>query len=892
MNVSQWNHIEAIVDDALDVAEKDLESFIRDRCNNDGECIRQVQQFLDSVKKADTFFSKKTRLKDKITDFAANDVSTSRGNQERKNLVGKTFGAYTLVRQIGEGGMGAVYLAKRSDGQFEHTVAIKLISQRTDQPDIYSRFLRERQILAGLSHDNIARLYDGGVSENDIPYLVMEYVNGTPIDDYSNRRKLSLTERLKLFKQVCYAVKYAHKNLVIHRDVKPENILITDMGSVKIMDFGIAKLIPRDPPAKAANSVTSPSRYITFSNASPEQISGDAVTTSSDIYALGILLYRLLAGVHPMPLYKKSSPDISRLIKSFVPPKASEKLETLSNETRGTIAGNRSTSPKKLCSKLRGDLDAIIHKCLQKNPENRYQTVEDLLADLGRYKNNYPVRARERTKIYYLKKFVARNNKTLAAAALFLLFSIVSVSFYTYQVQQQRDLAQIEADKAKQVTGFVMDLFRGSDPNLNRGDNISARDLLNRGIERTNYLSSQPEIQASMLIVLGQILIQLGEYDEAEDLITKAMNLHDTHLGENHLETIKSYEVYGTLLSARGNFFEAEDVLEDALDRRAAQTGEDQAALSEANTELGYVYRRLGKHEKAENLYRRLIPIYETTLGPDDPLTLLSISSLGATLHGRGNLDEAETLYQEVLNKRVQLFDTKHPKVAMSLNNLGALFLNKGKYDEAEDLLSRSLQMRIALFGETHPKVALTMNNLGILKRNRGDFESASEYFTKALNINKSLFGSDALQTAINMFSMAELYIIKGETEKALDFYKQSHNIFSDQLPDGNSFTARAAMGIGEALIVKNPQKAEKFLSSGFNVVQTLHAENSVEYGLALAQYGKFYLKNNATTKGVRTLVEAHKILSAIEGDTAVRPAAISDLLTDETGKKMTSGNR
>lgn len=878
MTTDDWNKIEAIVDEAMDLPDKEQDAFIKQKCSNKPALIKYVHTFLASVAKADQYFSSSTLLKDKLEEEA---VSNEILSKNYSNLIGNEIGAYTLTSLLGEGGMGAVFLGERTDGQFEHSVAIKIILSGLNKSDIYDHFIRERQILAGLNHENIARLYDGGVTDTNIPYLIMEYVDGTPIDRYCDRHRLSVHERIELFKSVCNAAKYAHKNLVIHRDLKPENILITDSGSVKVMDFGIAKLI--DGSKSEDSTENQHSRYVSYSNASPEQVNGDSATTASDIYALGVLLFKLLAGVHPLPLKGKSGTEVINLILNHDPKPLAQIFNDLPADEKHTILSNRSTLASKAADLLNDDLDAIVQKCLKKSPDDRYQTVDDLLQDLNRYKSNYPVRAHDKNSFYVAKKFTARNKGPITVAAAFVIVLLLSALFYTYEIQKERDIAQMEATKATQVTEFVLNLFKGSDPTQTGGSDISARDLLNRGIERTEYLSNLPEIQANMFEVLGRILTQLGNYDEATNLLQQSIDLRTEIYGDEHLETISSYEQMGTLLSAKGDLFKAQAMLANALNTRQEIQGVRQAAMSEANAELAYVYRRLGKNEQAEQIYRTLIAIYEEELGPNDPLTLTSLSSLGVTLHTSGNYTEAEKIYRDVLEKRLNLYNTAHPDIAMSYNNLGSLLLNLGRFDESEEMLNKSLSMRRTQFGESHPKVALTINNLGILKRNTGQFNEAISLMKKSISINREVLGKDELQTATNLFSLAELYLMTEQYALALSHYEKSHQIFTEQLPEGSSFIVRSLIGMGEANLYRQNADLptiEQQIISGFNRVKEIHPQNSIEFGLASAAVGKMYLESNRTEVGMMHLEQAHNIISAIEGDASVRAAAIESLMT------------
>ncbi|WP_340105687.1 serine/threonine-protein kinase [Rhodohalobacter sp. 8-1] len=882
MTTEEWNKIEAIVDEALDIPEKERHAFIKQRCINRPMLIQHVYSFLASVAKADQFFSSSKLLKDKLEDEIASDDLFSENYAE---LIGNKIGSYTLTSLLGEGGMGAVFLGERTDGQFKHSVAIKIIQSGLNKSEIYDHFIRERQILAGLNHENIARLYDGGVTDTNIPYLIMEYVHGTPIDEYCDQHRLSAAERIELFKSVCNAAKYAHKNLVIHRDLKPENILITDNGTVKVMDFGIAKLIDGSNIDEPAADKSEQSRFVSYSNASPEQIQGFSATTASDIYALGVLFYKLLAGVHPLPLKEKPLKIVVNIIQNEVPKSLAERFKELPTDTRARILAARSTTASKTANLLNYDLDAIVQKCLQKSPDDRYQTVEDLVQDLIRYENNFPVKSRDNGAFSITKKFTARNKGFISAAATFLIAALISALFYTHDIQRQRDIAQMEANKATQVTSFVLNLFQGAAPNQAAGGDISARDLLDRGIERTKYLSNQPEIQANMFEVLGRILTQLGEYDEATNLLQQSIALRIQLFGDDNLETISSYEQMGILLSAKGDLFIAQSMLENALSKRNTIQGERQAAMSEANAELAYIYRRLGKYEEAEDIYRSLITIYGEELGQDDPLTLSSLSSLGVTMHTSGNLAEAEKIYRDVLDKRLEIYDTAHPEIAMSYNNLGSLLLNLGRFDESREMLTKSLNMRRTLFGESHPKVALTLNNLGILKRNQGRFDEAISLMEESIQINRELLGENELQTATNLFSLAELYLMRSRTDEAFALYKKVHAIFNAHLPDGSSFIARSLIGMAESRLHDQTEDfdldlIEQQIKKGYEQVKYLHPNHSIEYGLASAAMGKMYLKTDRKDQGKTYLKKAHQIISSIEGKTSFRATAIESLIT------------
>ncbi|PAU93636.1 hypothetical protein CK503_10805 [Aliifodinibius salipaludis] len=462
MDQKQWKKINDIVDTALDLNEKERATYIQEECEGNEQIKRQVTELLSSIEQSDT--ENYLEGLENYPRHLAREISEQETRKNTSSLVGTTIDSYKLIELIGHGGMGSVFLGERADKAYTQKVALKLMRRGMDTPSNIARFKRERNILAKLNHPNIARLLDGGMTEEGLPYLVMEYVEGTPLYTYCDDNKLSLEKRLDLFKCICKAVHHAHNNAIIHRDLKPSNILITENGQVKILDFGIAKLLePEDPDTKLFETQTG-ARILTLGYAAPEQVEHQTITTKTDIYTLGILLYELLTGVHPFDMDEKDLTEIEDLIRNKLPSKPSARYKELNTNQQHENARLRKLSADNLTHTLQGDLDAIVMKILRKEPEARYDAVTQLLEDLDRREQNRPIIAREDTFRYKTSKFFRRYKTPLSTAAGILLIIAGIIFYYSWQITQERNIAQTEAKKAEQVTSFLTDLIESNYP--------------------------------------------------------------------------------------------------------------------------------------------------------------------------------------------------------------------------------------------------------------------------------------------------------------------------------------------------------------------------------------------------------------------------------------------
>lgn len=711
------------------------------------------------------------------------------------DLAGRRIGSYRLLRLLGQGGMGLVYEAERADGAFEQRVALKLLTTALAGTEARRGFLAERQILAGLEHPSIAHIVDGGVTEDGTPWFAMEYLAGLAVDAYCDHRRLGIRERLELFLQVCDAVEHAHRRLVVHRDLKPSNVLVTEEGKVKLLDFGIAKLLDADGADRRAPPTRTAVRMLTPEYASPEQVRGEPVTTASDVYQLGLLLYELLTGHRPYSLQHHGAAELERVICEQAPTRPSEAIlrqlpapPTTDRQITGESAAKtgveaisraRGMSPTRLQRRLRGDLDKIVIKALSKEPERRYGSADRLAQDIRRHLEGLPVTARADTWIYRGRKFLERHalgaSATAAALLLVLLLIAGMTMFHTARIRSERDRAQAEAAKAEQVSRFLTRLFEGADPSQARGAELTARELLDRGAARVDReLTGQPEVRAEMLQVLGRTYSELGHYGPAERLLTRALELRRSRLGARHPDAAGTASDLGRLLQRRGAEERARELLEAAARDLESAPGRDAPMLAEVLHNLGDAYRNLGRYEEARNALRRALAIESEVSGPDSLPTAQRMLGLGTLLHLMGLLERAEDLFARALAIHEREIGDDHPQVGILLMYTAIVRLQQGKIQGLEEMFRRSLAIQEKAYGSTHIRVGITLNNLGDFLTVVGRHDEAVEVLRQALEVQVAAVGPDYPDAAYPLASLGDAHLAAGRIREARDNYRRS----------------------------------------------------------------------------------------------------------------------
>lgn len=708
---------------------------------------------------------------------------------DKASPAGLLVGAYTLERPLGRGGMGSAWLARRSDGRYEGTVAVKLPNLALLDPVSSERFHREGTMLARLTHPNIAHLVDAGVTEGGQPFLVLEYVEGLHIDEYCDEQRLSPERRLALFQQVLAAVGHAHSNLIVHRDLKPSNIVVAADGSVKLLDFGIAKLL-EDGASPAEGSLTEVGGLaLTPEYAAPEQATGGAVTTATDIYALGVLLYVLLAGQHPTGRHCRTAAEHIRAILDTVPPRLSTAVAASgpsSRAERARVASARATTVERLERLYLGDLDNIVAKALRKDPAQRYATVAAFAEDLDHYLKHEPVSARPDTLGYRTAKFVQRHLRGVAAAVACVLLLAILVGFYTVRLAAERDRAQLEAEKAATISAFLTELFVGADPYATRETREpTVRELLDIGAARARQeLAGQPALLAEMLTAIGRVYQRLGHSDRAEPLLEQALTLGRRLPRTESRQLAQTLNDLGVLLRIKGDRTAAAHLLEEALRLRQQLLGPEDKDVAVTLVELGRVYDDQGLLDRAEPLFREALAIRQRALGDAHRETATSASDLGLLLRQKGDLAPAEDLLRQALDISRKALGDDHPNVATSLNNLGLITADRGDVGGAEALYREALAINRKVMGPRHPSVAINLNNLAHPLRERGQYEEAVAALEEALEIIEPTLGTDHTTAATFNTNFARTRLAQGNAAAAETLLRQALRVREHAFPE------------------------------------------------------------------------------------------------------------
>ena len=728
-----WDRVEALFDRALDLAPADRAAFLDREADGDAALRAEVASLLDADARSDRFFAE-----------AARQIAPPEPVRP-----GDRVGPYRVGRPIGEGGMGTVYRATRADGAFERAAALKVL--RGGRGGV-RRFLAERRTLARLDHPGIARLYDGGLTADGRPFFAMELVDGEPITAYAARHGLGVEARLGLVRDVCAAVAYAHARLVVHRDLKPSNVLVRtgDDGRprVTLLDFGIAKALD-DPDLTVAGGAPRTPAY-----AAPEQVAGGAVTTATDVYALGVLLYELLTGRRPYaPGAGRAA--VERAVLGDEPVRPSGAARAGGAPPGAAPPG----PPERLARRLAGDLDQICLKALRKEPERRYGSADALGRDLGRHLDGLPVEARPDAVGYRVGKFVRRHRAGVAAAAAGVLVLAAGLAAAVWQGR----VATAERDRAERAAAFMVGLLGEFDPNQAGAGRIDAGDVLDRAVRRVEAeLQGQPAVQARLYDHAGQIYQTYARYDDAERLLRRALALRRAAHGGAHREVAESLNHLAWLAFARGDYARAESRYAAALAVQDAGDGRRTPAAAEAVEGLGLLRRAAGDAEAGIPLVREALAIREDVLGPDDPAVFTSLSALATMLHVAGRPEEAAPLFRRAIAGRRRSLGA-HVLTAQSLSDYGAALTALGDVEGATRAHREALAVRRDLLGRSHPHVAQSLSHLGWALQAQGRYAEAEPLYREALAISRAHLGDDHASVGNGLLLVGEARVLQGD---------------------------------------------------------------------------------------------------------------------------------
>ena len=865
LDAERWARVERLFDEVADMTPSERTAYLRNVCGNDPE----LRNYIESLANSDV--AKSTFIEDSIRGVLEQAAPQSRALGQ---LIGERIGPYRIVQVIGSGGMGVVYLAERADEQFRQQVAIKLVRQRLISPEIEERLVSERQILANLDHPNIARLLDGGTTEDGTPYLVMEYIDGLPIDDYCDGRRLSINERLALFRTICSAVHYAHQNLVVHRDIKPTNILVTEDGTPKLLDFGIAKLLDAGG-AATAGLTREGAIMMTPENAAPEQVLNGQITTATDTYALGILLYRLLTGQRPCRVTGTPREMILAICEQ-VPerPSAAIRRQSASSDadtgedlpvTPELVARYRGTTIDKLERRLKGDLDNILQVALRKEPARRYRSVSEFSDDIRMHLASLPVLARPDSWHYRTGKFVRRHATGVTMS--FMLVALLAAFGVAMTVQNKR--IALERDTAREVSTFLEEIFMAPDPGNARGLDITAKEILATGADRiSSELGERPAIQATLMETIGRVYSNLGEYEPAVDILEESLRIRLQTLGDDHPDVATGKNELAVSLFHTAEYERARHLLEEALDLNRREHGAMSAPVAVNLINLAELHMEIGGLDEAEQFASGSIDIY-TAHGDTYPAELAEAKNVLARILLRKNeLDEAEKLEREAIALVRTHLGEDHPFIAHYLQNLAVLLQTKGDLDAAEAMFYESIDATRKILGEEHSLLAGSLVRLGTLLHNKEQFDAAETAFRDALAVHAKARGPEHPFVAYDMTSLAMLLQDKGELDEAESLLRDALELYEDSIGPDHQYVASTLTELGAVLTEQDRLlEAETVLLRAIEIrtqdypdVHPLVAATHIVYGHTVARLGRY-------AEAERLLVDNYPYLGQPSGE-------------------------
>ncbi|MBJ2136590.1 protein kinase [Paraglaciecola chathamensis] len=776
MNSNEWQTIQEIFHHVITLPIEQRGTYIDQQCKNNSHLHQEVTSLL-------THHEKSTEI-DSIIDYAAHCVVN-----QTSQKIGDVVDRYRLIEMIGQGGMGDIYLAERADEHYTQRVAIKINRNALTTADRASRFKTERQILANLEHPNIARLLDGGTTETNQPYLVMEYIEGTPIDLYCQQKKLGLHEQLRLFQKVCDAVQYAHQHLVVHCDLKPSNILITLDGEPKLLDFGISRLLDQQESSDGEQSLEAneAERLLSLHYSSPEQICGDPLSTSTDIYSLGVILYKLLTQQLP---YEHVTDNLHDAIVEFTPAPPSQLL----TRNKSTLGNSTQVEPSVIKAKdIAGDLDAILLKALHNRASLRYKSVNQFSNDLERFVNHFPVTAHRNSWVTRSKKFLRRNRLSSSLAAFILITMTTTSSAIFIQSQRialERDIAEQERGKAVAITDFLHNMFFSINPDDAQGEVITVRQILDKASEKLNQddshtLFSQPLIEASVRRTIGDIYFRLGVIHPAIGHLERALTLHREH----QTDDAEFYRVLRALSNSynRADKFDLQrPILEESIDVAKRIFGEHDEKTLGVMSNLAGLYNDTGNSFMAINLHNEIYDKSLNALGPANIVTILAITSLGADYYALGDYQKAEEYFQQGLEACLKEWNENHGLALYNLAGVGYVLERLGQFEAGYAPTKKRLERAIHVLGEQHQDTLDAKLSMGRIHLGLGEYSQAEALFNDILTALPNRAGELHALNYVTRFALAELYLKTDRAAQALPLAQSTLTLAKDVWADDN----------------------------------------------------------------------------------------------------------
>jgi tetratricopeptide (TPR) repeat protein/tRNA A-37 threonylcarbamoyl transferase component Bud32 len=817
LDSTRWDRIQTLFHEAADLSGDRRDVFLQDACRGDKALLAEVQAMIEEDIRG-------ASLLDRGVAGLAHGIV---GDGAASFLTHADFGPYHIVRALGEGGMGAVYLAERED--IGGLVAIKILRDAWFSEARRERFLSEQRTLAQLNHPSIARLYDADALPDGTPWFVMEYVDGLPLTEYCRQRHPSISDRLRTFRAACEAVQHAHQHAIIHRDLKPSNILVKADGTVKLLDFGIAKQL--DGMDEPVDQTITGLSLMTPAYAAPEQVRGEPVGVYTDVYSLGVILYELLTGRRP---------SVER--------QAAEKPSAVAS--RDLRAGKPAWT----------ELDVLCLTAMHKDPERRYRSVEALSRDIGHYLNGEPLEARPDSVSYRLSKFARRNRRRLIAACLALTIVLGLIGYFTVRLAAARGRALAEAARTQRIQRFMFNLF--GDRTAGPADNLRVVTLLDQGVAEARILDRDPAMQAELYETLGGIYAQLGKLDKADGLIGAALERRKSIYGREHPEVAESLVSLGLLrirqsrlddaerliraglemrrrlepvgdagsaratfalgkvLEHRGKYAEAIASLDEAVRMQSAANAAP-ADMAESLSELANTHFYLGHYDISDSLNRRVLTMHRQVYGDRHPLVADDLINLSAIQYNLGSYSEAETFARQALEIYRDWYGKDHPEVASSLTSLGQALTREGRLEEAQTALEQALAIQERVYGQMHTRVALALNELGNVELKRGKLDDAEKHFRRAIEIYRAVNGERHYSVGIAMSNLGNLYLERKQYARAEQLFREAIALLTAALSADHLNTGVAQIRLGRTLLREHRYaEAETHLLAGYQIMR------------------------------------------------------------------------
>jgi serine/threonine protein kinase len=859
---------EAIVHRARSLGGEEQLSYLRTACAGNSDLFTRALQTLQSAGLSPAWWDDE-------------GVDSASEQDDGRDLVGTVIGHYRIVDTLGRGGMGQVLLAERADDQFRHKVAIKLVRSGLLSKQVQGRLKIERQILAALDHPNIARLLDGGTTSSGVPYIVMEFIDGRPIDKYCDDNRLTIRQRLELFRQVCSAVHYAHQNLIVHRDLKPSNILVTTDGIPKLLDFGIAKLLDTRQFAQTMAVTHFDSRLLTPDHASPEQVRGDPITTASDTYVLGVLLYELLTGRKPILARGDRLSELERVIceEPALPLdyglRASEQLPS---EFLQEICAQRSTTPARLRKELRGELHNIVAMALRKEPDRRYPSVERFSADIGRYLEGMPVTARRDTWSYRAKKFVGRHSLAVGAAVL----ATVALASFAIVTSIQAKRIDEERAHAEEVSSFLIDVFEQADPERARGEQMTVEEVLDSASQQlSRELVAQPTARARLLATLGTVYGNLGNFTDAEQALRTSLEVRLKMYSADDPAVADAQRRLGSVLTERQQRAEANELLEAALRTYKAKLGSKSKEVATTLHNLARLRQVQERFGESSSMYGEAVAILESDSSARFSDLALTLNDWALLLSYQNDFAGAERIYRRVLTLATNRLGSNHPHIAQSTHNLAVALDRQGKVAEAEPLYAESIAQYRKVFGNNHPQTVIALANYGRFLQKKPNYTEAEQVLRETVVLQTEIYGAAHSRTAYSRVNLGLLYIETGRAAEAENELKAALDIYAATLPRDHQYVGAASLGLGRALIeLKRPAEATQALQRAEQIATLQYSKSSPALAAINAAQGGALVAQNQLQDAEPLLRESYPILLSLRGPTDVYTLQVRDWIT------------